>query len=288
MMKRFLALVLVLALACATAVTGFAADETEDKENKIDASAGVEYTGNSLVFNDGNGNETTAPKMTMSAMLPGVPSEGAMLLENTSGSLANIYVDTSVVQTLVGATGAGTTNSTGYTVKLWVEQGGNKTVLFGSDLGENKGSQVGGAEQTAEGTLENQELKALNDMLAAQGGDTSTQAEGNNYLLAATLKNGETATLRLSITPDPTATTSTYMAGNGEIQFKFMAEQVDIKNRTETRTVKGETTIVTQTRYWLNGVQTGDPVAIAPLVAVLVLAVLVFLIAAKKKKKKEE
>lgn len=288
MMKRFLALVLVLALACATAVTGFAADETEDKENKIDASAGVEYTGNSLVFNDGNGNETTAPKMTMSAMLPGVPSEGAMLLENTSGSLANIYVDTSVVQTLVGATGAGTTNSTGYTVKLWVEQGGNTTVLFGSDLGENKGSQVGGAEQTAEGTLENQELKALNDMLAAQGGDASTQAEGNNYLLAATLKNGETATLRLSITPDPTATTSTYMAGNGEIQFKFMAEQVDIKNRTETRTVKGETTIVTQTRYWLNGVQTGDPVAIAPLVAVLVLAVLVFLIAAKKKKKKEE
>ena len=287
-MKRFLALALVLALACATAVTGFAADETEDKENKIDASAGVEYTGNSLVFNDGNGNETTAPKMTMSAMLPGVPSEGAMLLENTSGSLANIYVDTSVVQTLVGAAGAGTTNSTGYTVKLWVEQGGNKTVLFGSDLGENKGSQVGGAEQTAEGTLENQELKALNDMLAAQGGDASTQAEGNNYLLAATLKNGETATLRLSITPDPTATTSTYMAGNGEIQFKFMAEQVDIKNRTETRTVKGETTIVTQTRYWLNGVQTGDPVAIAPLVAVLVLAVLVFLIAAKKKKKKEE
>lgn len=285
-MKRFLALVLVLALACATAVTGFAADETEDKENKIDASAGVEYTGNSLVFNDGNGNETTAPKMTMSAMLPGVPSEGAMLLENTSGSLANIYVDTSVVQTLVGA--AGTTNSTGYTVKLWVEQGGNTTVLFGSDLEENKGSQVGGAEQTAEGTLENQELKALNDMLAAQGGDTSTQAEGNNYLLAATLKNGETATLRLSITPDPTATTSTYMAGNGEIQFKFMAEQVDIQSRTETRTVKGETTIVTQTRYWLNGVQTGDPVAIAPLVAVLALAVLVFILAGKKKKKKEE
>lgn len=286
-MKRFLALALVLALACATAVTGFAADnETEDKENKIEPSAGVEYTGNSLVFNDGNGNETTAPKMTMSAMLPGVPSEGAMLLENTSGSLANIYVDTSVVQTLVGA--AGTTNSTGYTVKLWVEQGGNTTVLFGSDLEENKGSQVGGAEQTAEGTLENQELKALNDMLAAQGGDASTQAEGNNYLLAATLKNGETATLRLSITPDPTATTSTYMAGNGEIQFKFMAEQVDIQSRTETRTVKGETTIVTQTRYWLNGVQTGDPVAIAPLVAILVLAVLVFLIAAKKKKKKEE
>lgn len=285
-MKRFLALALVLALACATAVTGFAADDETD--SAVKPSAGVEYAGKSLVFNDGNGNETTAPKMTMSAMLPGVPSEGAMLLENTSGSLANIYVDTSVVQTLVGAAGAGTTNSTGYTVKLWVEQGGNKTVLFGSDLGENKGSQVGGAEQTAEGTLENQELKALNDMLAAQGGDASTQAEGNNYLLAATLKNGETATLRLSITPDPTATTSTYMAGNGEIQFKFMAEQVDIKNRTETRTVKGETTIVTQTRYWLNGVQTGDPVAIAPLVAVLVLAVLVFLIAAKKKKKKEE
>lgn len=272
-MKRFLALALVLALACATAVTGFAA------EGDATPSAEVVYDGKNLTFTNGQ-------TMTMDSMLPGVPAEGAMTLRNTSGALAKIYVDTTVVQTLVGA--AGTTNSTGYTVKLWVEQGGNTTVLFGSDLEENKGSQVGGAEQTAEGTLENQELKALNDMLAAQGGDTSTQAEGNNYLLAATLKNGETATLRLSITPDPTATTSTYMAGNGEIQFKFMAEQVDIQSRTETRTVKGETTIVTQTRYWLNGVQTGDPVAIAPLVAVLVLAVLVFLIAAKKKKKKEE
>ena len=288
-MKRFLALALVLALACATAVTGFAADdETEDKENKIDASAGVEYTGNSLLFNDGNGNETTAPQMTMSAMLPGVPSEGAMLLENTSGSLANIYVDTTVVKTLMCAAGTTTDSSTGYTVKLWVEQGGNTTVLFGSDLGENKGSQVGGAEVNPEGELENQELMAMNDMLDAQASGVSTLDGDPNYLLAATLKNGETATLRLSITPNATATTNTYMAGNGQIQFKFMAEQVDIQSRTETRTVKGETTIVTQTRYWLNGVQTGDPVAIAPLVAVLVLAVLVFLIAAKKKKKKEE
>ena len=128
----------------------------------------------------------------------------------------------------------------------------------------------------------------MNDMLATQAGGVSTLDGDPNYLLAATLNNNETATLRLSITPDGTATTNTYMAGNGEIQFKFMAEQVDIQSRTETREVKGETVVVTQTRYWLNGVQTGDPVAIAPLVAVLALAVLVFILAGKKKKKKEE
>lgn len=273
MTKRILALALVLALACATALTGFAT------EGDPEPSAEVVYDGKSLSFPQGS-------TMDMSTMLPGVPAEGAMTLRNTSGALAKIYVDTTVVQTLMGA--AGTDKSTGYTVKLWVEQGGNETVLFGGDLGTNEGSQVGGAEANGTGTLENQELEAMNDMLATPASGVSTLAGDPNYLLAATLNNNETATLRLSITPDPTATTNTYMAGDGKIQFKFMAEQVDIQSRTETREVKGETVVVTQTRYWLNGVQTGDPVAIAPLVAVLALAVLVFILAGKKKNKKEE
>lgn len=275
MMKRFLALALVLALACATAVTGFAADEEEKPTT-------VEYTGSALNYVDGK------VTMDMSQVLPGVPSEGKIVMTNKSGALANFYVDTTVVRTLEG------TKTSGYTVKLWVETKDGTTVLFGGDLDENNGGQVGGNDNGSSG---NQELMELNDMLAANADGISTQADGENYLLAATLANEESATLKLSITPDGTATTKNYSGkenddktrGNtGLIQFKFMAEQIDIQTRTETRTVKGETTVVTQTRYWLNGVQTGDPVAIVPLAIVLVLAVLVFIVAAKKKSKKEE
>lgn len=276
MMKRFWALALVLALACATAVTGFAADEEEKPTT-------VEYTGSALNYVDGK------DVMDMSQVLPGVPSEGEIVMTNKSGALANFYVDTTVARTLQG------TDTTGYTVKLWVvDKNGNETVLFGGDLDKNEGGRVGGNDAGAEG---NKELEALNDLLAANNDGISTQADGRNYLLAATLANGESATLKLSITPNGTTTTNAY-SGNtvvdeesgdaGYIKFQFMAEQINIQSRTETREVKGDPVIVTQTRYWLNGVQTGDPVAIAPLVIVLALAVLIFVIAAKKKSKKEE
>ena len=122
------------------------------------------------------------------------------------------------------------------------------------------------------------ELKVLNE----------ADVLGNDYVLVATVAPNATSVLTLKITPNATGTDSTYRSSAGQMNFQFMAEEITPIIRTETREVKGETTIVTQTRYWLNGVQTGDPVAIAPLAAVLVLAVLVFILAAKKKKKKEE
>lgn len=273
MMKRILALALVLALACATAVTGFADDKTP---------VTVQYTGSELNYLGAD--PDTGAVMDLPALLPGAAAEGEVILTNNSGALANFYVDTEVVNTLQG------TFSSGYVVKLWVEdlQTGETTVLFGEDMNLNPntgdGTLVGGNDATGQGS--NDELMELNDMLKV--GATATLANGRNYLLAATLGNGESAALKLSITPDPTATTNAYSAKTGAIRFQFMAENVDIQSRTETREVKGADVVVTQTRYWLNGVQTGDPVAIAPLVIVLALAVLVFIVAAKKKNKKEE
>ena len=267
MTKRILALALVLALACATAFTGFADDETT-----------VTYTGSALEFTGGAG-ET--PTMVMDEMLPGVTSTGEMTLTNASGALARIYMSTEVTQTLEG------TYNSGYTVKMWVEGPDGATVLFGNDgTTSSDGVQVGGGNGTG-----NEELKAMNGMLAKAAG-VATLDEGEetppNYLLVANLAAGESAVLKLSITPDPTATTNDYEAKFGNINFKFMAENVDIKSRTEVKTAKAADVVVTQTRYWLNGVQTGDPVAIAPLAGVAALALLVFIVAAKKKKEREE
>ena len=107
-------------------------------------------------------------------------------------------------------------------------------------------------------------------------------------MLATTLEAGQSATLKLSIMADGVATTNEYMGKDGNINFSFMAEEVDILNRQEVTTIRSEPEVVTQTRYILTGVQTGDPLVIAPLLAVLVLAVVVFIIAAKKKRKKGE
>lgn len=268
MTKRILALALVLALACATAFTGFADGETT-----------VTYTGSALEITGGTGTDET-PTMAMGEMMPGVASTGEMTLTNASGALARIYMSTDVTDTLVG------TYSSGYTVKMWVEGPDGTTVLFGNDGTDNAGVQVGGGNGTG-----NKELEAMNDMLANAAG-VATLSEGEetppNYLLVANLAAGESAVLKLSITPDPTATTNDYEDKAGNINFKFMAENVDIQSRTEVKTAKAADVVVTQTRYWLNGVQTGDPVAIAPLVGVAALALLVFIVAAKKKKEREE
>lgn len=249
MMKRFCALALVLVLACAAAFTCFA-----------DSNASVVYDGKNL---------TTSGSMdAINDLLPGVPSEDSMTITNNSGALTRFYIDTDVTKTLEG------TYSSGYTVKLWVvNPDGSETVLFGNGAGSAEGSQVGGGMNANEG---NQELKELNNVM---GG----------YMLATTLGAGQRATLKLSITPDGAATTNEYMNKIGNINFRFMAEEVETLVRHEVNTVKSEPTVVTQTRYILTGVQTGDPMVIAPLVAVLALAVLVFVVvAAKKKSKKEE
>ncbi|MCI6959258.1 MAG: hypothetical protein MR743_05300 [Oscillospiraceae bacterium] len=269
MTKRILALALVLALACATAVTGFAADETT-----------VTYTGTALEITGGTGAGDT-PIMVMDQMLPGVISTGEMTLINESGALARIYMSTEVTKTLEG------TYNSGYTVKMWVEGPDGTTALFGNDgTTSSDGVQVGGGS----GNAANEELLAMNDMLRAADGGVTTQADDvpENYLLVANLANGESAVLKLSITPNGTATTNAYEAKDGNINFKFMAENVDIQNRTEVKTAKAADVVITQTRYWLNGVQTGDPVAIAPLAGVTALALVVFIVTSKKKKEREE
>ena len=221
---------------------------------------------NASVVYDGKNLTTNGSMNAINDLLPGVPSEDSMTITNNSDALTRFYIDTDVTKTLEG------TYNSGYTVKLWVvNPDGSETVLFGNGAEGAEGSQVGGGSDSRK----NQELKELNNVL-------------DGYLLATTLEAGQSATLKLSIMADGVATTNEYMGKDGNINFSFMAEEVDILNRQEVTTIRSEPEVVTQTRYILTGVQTGDPLVIAPLLAVLVLAVVVFIIAGKKKRKKGE
>lgn len=266
MMKRVCALILVLALACSAAMVGSAADET----------GLVEYNGSTL-------NVTGTTMGGFDEMIPGIPSEGTIELYNSGNKLTQFYMSTEVVDNLLEQ------ETSGYVVRMWVEDkdGNVLTTILGD---ESTGEQVGGSISDSQSNA-NAGLEDLENVLAGGGATTfadDSTAGADNYLLVATLSNSERAYVKMSITPDGSATVNNYMNANTAIEFDFYVQEIDPITRTETKVVKGEDVVVTQTRYWLNGVQTGDPVAIAPLVAVLALAVLVFLIAAKKKKKKEE
>lgn len=258
MMKRICALALVLALACSAAMVGFAAD-----------TGSVEYDGKVLTVEGRMGG--------FEEVLPGIPREGEIKLHNSSSSLTQFYMDTTVAKNLLEGA-----ETSGYEVRMWVEddKGNLLSTILGGD--GTDGLQVGGGTSG-----DNAGLRDLENTLDADG--ATTYADGpDNYLLVATLASNGTAFVKMEITPDGSATVNNYMSQTGEIQFDFYVQEIDPITRHEVRTVTTDPVVITQTRYWLNGVQTGDPVAIAPLVAVLALAVLVFILAGKKKKKKEE
>lgn len=259
MTKRLFALVLVLSLALVAALSCYAAD----------GATTVTYDGSNELAISSEG------LTGFESMMPGVESSGTFELVNESNNITNFYMSTEVLQTLT-ADGA---KDTGYTVTMLVDG----QVIFGNTAVQDDGTGTatyadGNDQGVLVGGQNTEELKVLNqdDVL------------GNDYVLVASVDPKSTATLTLRIKPDATGTDEMYMTGNGAMQFKFRAEAVVPVNRTETVYEKGKDIVVTQTRYWLNGVQTGDPVAFAPLVGVLILAVLVFILAAKKKKKKEE
>lgn len=253
MMKRISALVLVLGLAFTSALGCFAADGSD---------ISVTYNGSSLEYSVNN------PVDSIQNMAPGVESSYSFDLVNNSGSSTDFYMSTKVLQTLLAS---GETEETGYLVSMTVDN----QVIFGNNTpdtveGNETGVVVGGQDTS--------ELAMLNEK----------EVLGNDYVLVATIDPKSSKTLTLKITPNATGTNSYYEASSGNMEFQFMAEEVTPLTRTEVTTVKNEPTVVTQTRYILTGVQTGDPMVIAPLVGVLALAVLLFIIAGKKKKKKEE
>lgn len=253
MMKRISALVLVLGLAFTSALACFA-------EGSSDIS--VTYNGSGLEYSVNN------PTDNIQNMTPGVESTYSFDLVNNSGSSTDFYMATEVLQTL---TATNSTGDTGYLVTMLVDD----QVIFGNNTEANSDGYESGV---VVGGQDTDELEMLND----------EDILGNDYILVATIAPNSSKTLTLKITPNATGTDSTYEASTGDMQFQFMAEEVTPLTRTEVTTVKREPTVVTQTRYILTGVQTGDPMVIAPLVGVLALAVLLFIVAGKKKKKKEE
>lgn len=253
MMKRISALVLVLGLACTSALGCFAAGGSD---------ISVTYNGSSLDYS------VSGAADNIKDMTPGVESSYSFDLVNNSGASTDFYMATDVIRTL---TATDQTGDTGYLVTMMVDN----QVIFGNNTATNSDGYDTGVVVGGQGT---DGLEMLND----------EDILGNDYVLVATIEPNSSKTLTLKITPNGTSTDYTYEASTGDMQFQFMAEEVTPLTRTEVNTVRNEPTVVTQTRYILTGVQTGDPMVIAPLIGVLALAVLLFIIAGKKKKKKEE
>lgn len=259
MMKRISALVLVLGLACTSALGCFAAGG---------ADISVTYNGSGLEYSVNN------PVDSIQDMAPGVESTYSFDLVNKSGASTNFYMSTEVLQTL---TAGKSTGDTGYLVTLLA----GDQVIFGNNVADPDSATTRAAndeEGILVGGQGTEELEVLNE----------DDVLGNDYILVATVDPNSSTTLTLKITPNATGTDETYKESTGAMQFRFMAEEVTPLTRTDVTTIRNEPEVITQTRYILTGVQTGDPVVIAPLIGVLALAILLFIIAGKKKKKKEE
>lgn len=197
-----------------------------------------------------------------SDMLPGKTYQGEIVLENASEKNANFYMDTSVIKTLISASNE---KDTGYTVSLTC----GDTVLYGYDpiSGVAKGSLIGG-----DGTLG---LEELNKQL-------------EEYPLAATLKPGERTVVKLSIQPDATATSSSYMGANGSIEFRFQAKDVPAVKTVEKVEVvdKGAPSVVTKVNTIVQSAKTGD-IAVIPMCFIVVSGAAAAFAALSKKKKGE-
>ena len=223
------------------------------------------FAANDKVVYDGK-NLTYSGNTVMSGftqMIPGKTYTGTITLENGGEKTAYFYMDTSIVKTLISTAGE---KDTGYTVSLTC--GGNTLYGYDPATGKATGTLVGGDGTTG--------LEELNNQL-------------EEYPLVATLEPGQTADVVLSITPDATATDSTYMgAEGGNIELRFQAADVpDVKTVVTTNTVQGEPSVVTQVRTIVVSAKTGDFNTIAVCAVVVVLAAIVLLVLTKKKKKEE-
>lgn len=217
----------------------------------------VVYDGTSLTY------EGTNQMSGFSNMLPGKTYKGSIQLENKGTNAANFYMDTSVVQTLIGASN---TKDTGYTVTLTC---GN-TVLYGYNpvTAKATGSLIGG-----DGS---QGLEELNKQL-------------EEYPLVATLNPGESTTVTLSVQPDATATGNSYMSADGSIEFRFQASDVpQVRTVVKTQTVQEKPNVVTQVRTVVQAAQTDDVNTIFVCAIVAAVALVLFLVLSSKKQENEQ
>lgn len=247
MKKNLCTTLIALMVSVVMGISCFAADTT----NK------VVYDGTNLIY------EGTNQMSGFSNMLPGKTYSGSIQLENKGANAANFYMDTSVVQTLIGASN---TKDTGYTVTLTC----GETVLYGYDpvSGKASGTLIGG-----DGT---QGLEELNNQL-------------EEYPLVATLNPGESTTVTLSVKPDATATGNTYMSADGSIEFRFQASDVpQVRTVVETETVQAKPNVVTQVRTVVQAAQTGDANVVFICLIVAAAAFILFLTLSDKKENKDK
>lgn len=262
MKKKALALILALMVLSATGITALAngTATVSFTENKT-----LEYS--NVTVEDGVVNLGSA----FEDVVPGETREQIITVKNDNKHTADFYISAQVLKALEESKDAA--KGAGYDIVLKA----GDTVLYDSTVG---GYNAG---QTASDTG----IGEMNDAL-------------EDYVLFATLKNGEAAEVVLSISFDGEAMDNSgaidYSSTIGQIAFDFKAGYEEPTGKTvivKEVTEDGEITYVKKVveiieeRVPLGAVPTGDGAMIGLAVAVLVLG-MVLLFVGKKKKVEEE
>lgn len=203
---------------------------------------------------------------------PGETRSQTITIQNDNKKTADFYMSAEVVEALESNTAAA--RGAGYEIKLTA----GSTVLYDSTVG----GYGAGNEEAASTTG----IKSMNSAL-------------EDYILIATLENGESTNVVLSITFDGEAMDNTsaidYSWAEGQLAFDFKAGYEDPTGTTtvyKTVTKKGDTKFVTnlveifEEAVPLSAVATGDTAMIG--IGVVVLLAGIVLVVAGKRKKAEE
>lgn len=263
MKKSILALGMVLTILSMNIIQVQAAGEATvsfTEDNKL------EYSNVSVEGNDVNLGSA------FEGVVPGETRSQTIIIQNNNERTADFYMSAKVIEALESNSTAA--RGAGYEIKLTT----GDTVLYDS--------QVGGY---AAGNEESASTAGINNMNSAL----------EDYILIATLKNGETTDVVLSITFDGEAMDNTtaidYSWSEGQLAFEFKAGYEDptgtqivykpVTKKEETKYVTNLVEII-ENQIPLSAVETGDTSMIGAGVVVLLAGVVLVVIGKRKRVEK--
>ena len=253
MNKKILSLLFAAAVACTFCMGAFAegqADQQQDSTVTYTSQNTLTTTGNSSAFN---------------GVLPGSTCVQTITLSNNSGATADFYMDLSTLPFEINQTrsaSSGIAHPTAYTIDLTVAQGNTTSTLYSDTAGGENASGLSEFQSSLTGT--------------AIAGD----AEGK-WMNVAQLQNGQTATVKLSMTINGSASANEYQNKLASIDYRFLAQNTQTHTITVTKNDTKTNNIV---RQIVQRVQTGDTAPILMLVAVLAVGAVLLVVLVNRSK----
>lgn len=211
-------------------------------------------------------------------MAPGETKTQSVTIINSNQNTTDFYMKTEALKKLEEAHQA---SGGAYKITLELVKDGASTSIYDSSLGGAKTGESGDIKADTQGIL---------------GLNTSEIATGSTFL--ATLKNGQTAELKLTVGLDGesirNAAQNTYANAEGTLGLEFLAAyrepatgQIVKVNKVETQSSTPQRNIVQTFKQVVIGVKTGDSTMVGVFVGILVTGITLVVLTGKKKKTEE-